>query len=56
MKDLFISIAAAAIIALFGYLFIQFCPWYETTNPPILYLATVIGGGCCWIGLNLRKK
>ncbi len=56
MKNLLISIAAAIIIAIVGFVFIQWCPWYEYTNPPILYLATVIGGGCCWIGLNLRNK
>ena len=56
MKNLFISSAAAVVIAIIGWFFIQICPVYQYTNPPVLYLATVIGGGCCWIGLNLRKK
>lgn len=56
MRNLLISIAAAVVIAIFGFMFIYWCPLYDYINPPLLYLATVVGGGCCWIGLNLRNK
>jgi hypothetical protein len=59
MKNVLISIAVAVIIAFVGFLFIRWAPhWTPTgyTDAAIIYLAVVVGGGCCWIGLNLRNK
>lgn len=59
MKNVLISIAAAVIIAFVGFLFICWAfYWTPTgyTDAAIIYLAAVVGGGSCWIGLNLRKK
>ncbi len=54
MKNLLISVAAAIIIAIVGLYFMRWYPY--RTDQAIVYLAMVVGGGCCWIGLNLRKK
>lgn len=56
MKNLLISIATAVLIAIFGFFYIAWWPRFSYSDPAITYLAMVIGGGCCWIGLNLRKK
>ena len=59
MKNLLISIAATVIIAFVGFHFIRWALFWTSaghTDAAIIYLAAVVGGGCCWIGLNLRKK
>ena len=56
MKNVLISIATAVLIAIFGFIYVSWGPYFSYSDTAIIYLATVIGGGCCWIGLNLRKK
>ena len=56
MRNLLISIAAAVIIAITGFFYLAWWPRFSYSDPAIMYLAMVAGGGSCWIGLNLRKK
>ena len=55
LLNLFVSIAVAVIITFIGRWFVRWGPG-SYTDSAILYLAVVAGGGCCWIGLNLRNK
>ena len=54
-KNILHTIAVAAAVLLTGYLFIDCNNWLGYTDSAILYLAAVVGAGCYWIGINLKK-
>ena len=60
LLNLLISIAVAAVIGIIGYFYIwYYSPANSLTDyivSAVLYLAVVVGGGCCWIGLNQHNQ